>query len=86
MEGLGALLPLAIWLQNSPDPGTISGPVEQVVTTRGSGTAGHTSPSPPSVGVESRRVVPEANGEQTAPRNQAAWQLTGGARSLMTPG
>jgi hypothetical protein len=47
---------------------------------------GHTSPIPPSLGATSRRVVPEVDEKQTAPPGQAAWQLTGGARPVMTPG
>ena len=43
-------------------------------------------PQAPTVGVESRRVVRWLNKEGSAPRGQAAWQLTGGARSETTPG
>ncbi len=72
-------------LQSDPDPGTTSEPARRGVKPSSKPIAGHTSPIPPWLGVSSRRVVPEVNEEQ-APPDQASGQLTGGGRSLMTPG
>jgi len=60
--------------QNSPDPGTNSDPVQELLKPHRWVLAGHTSPKPPQWGVESRRVVPEVDEGQTrAALLQAAW-------------
>ena len=70
---------------NDPDPRTNSEPAQGSVKPFSKACAEHTSPIPPWLGATSRQIVAKVNEEQ-APPNQTAGQLTGGGRSLMTPG